>query len=853
MSFDNYGMANSFGGLVASIHLGTDPTLFGEKSVLSSLSLLPDEWHVFYSLGFIDRNGFDRQREIDFVAFHPERGLVFIEVKGGSVRFENGKVSQWLGNNWKDQNPVNQLNNARRVCLEYLTSRGIDGFIPARNIYVFPTTQRPETGLSQELDECSYFSDEAYELSDYLLQVASSGQSFSGNSEKLIELLKPCTTYTASNESESEALPVLQNKTLSEMLTSGGSTYTNVDSVKAELGAKREALQALWWKVVEGRSDLENKDSESKFHQEDALVQIMRETSNLLNNSAIEIGVFGQVKRGKSTLVNALIGQEVSATGMMPKTAVPVTIEYSPEESGLIVLSDGVTEFTTVENAVEATTQSERKRRMDANEPSVDRVIIRLPLNWLQSGVKLVDTPGLSDPANTDVYENFALAELDRVGAAIFVVCYPPGPENHEVQLIASLAKQGLAKIFFVVNTYSDIWKRKGARKEIEEYLGNIIQGAVGVDTDLNIDDRRVFVTNLKMATDGQKANSAKKIKESGLEELQRELEGFLSTGALERVATGAGKRLLRAASVIEGTLQDRAESIKNPARVKQIRDDLQLSIVQSERMINEIVKRVNAEVERVTIQLESAIDSSYATTLNQVSASTDRVRLRSAISRLSVETAAISSKMVSQIKREMMPVIENARDDLFSSLHVSSWTFNPDDSLGGLMSTKNFSDIQIADYVAPQDYPTEARSAGAVIGAILGGGGGIALAATGPLGLAIGGILGWLFADAIKEFAQTTGNSQNATPQEVQKVLGAIQNAQRESHASLKTAMNKIKTEINKSLSEVRSNVLRDSQSELKHIEFLLSDENGKRKALVKIAEIATELSSITGLRVNV
>jgi hypothetical protein len=217
------------------------------------------------------------------------------------------------------------------------------------------------------------------------------------------------------------------------------------------------------------------------------------------------------------------------------------------------------------------------------------------------------------------------------------------------------------------------------------------------------------------------------------------------------------------------------------------------------------------------------------------------------------VETAAISSKLINQLKREMMPVVEKARDDLFSSLHVSSWTFNPDDSLGGLMSTKNFSDIQIADYVAPQDYTTEARSAGAVIGAILGGGGGIALAATGPLGLAIGGILGWLFADAIKEFAQTTGNSQNATPQEVQKVLGAIQNAQRESHASLKTAMNKIKTEINKSLSEVRSNVLRDSQSELKHIEFLLSDENGKRKALVEITEFAAELATITGLKVNV
>ena len=837
---------------MATIHFGIEPPVFGEKSVLSSLSLLSDDWHVFYSLGFIDRNGFDRQREIDFVAFHAERGLVFIEVKGGSVRFESGKVSQWLNNHWKDQNPVAQLNNARRVCLEYLSSRGIDGFIPARNIYVFPTTQRPATGLSQELDECSYFGDETNDLCEYLLQIVSGGQTFVGDPERLIELLKSCLTYTASFDPESDIDPVLQKRSLSEILAAGGSTYTNVEAAKAELSAHREALQAIWWRVVEGRSDLENKDGESKFHQEDALVQIMREASNLLNNSAVEIGVFGQVKRGKSTLVNALIGQEVSATGMMPKTAVPVTIEYSPEEAGLIVFSDGATEFSTVEDAVKATTQSEQKRRIKANAPGVNRVIIRLPLNWLQPGVKLVDTPGLSDPANTDVYENFALAELDRVGAAIFVVSYPPGPENHEVQLISSLASHGLAKIFFVVNAYSDIWKKKGARKEIKEYLESIIDGAVKSD-EIHAGDRGVFVINLKMATEGQNSGSAKKIKESGLDELRENLEEFLSSGVLERIAVGVCKRLLRAAEVIEGTLRDRAESIKNPARVKQMRDDLQLSIGKSEQTLDAILKRVTADVERITIQLGTVIDTLYEITLNQVSASTDRAKLRNVISRLSVETATISSKLINQTQREMMPVIEKARNELFSSLNVSSWTFSPNDSLGGLMSTKDFSEIQIADYVAPKDYKDEARSASAVIGAILGGGGGIALAATGPIGLAIGGVLGWLFADAIKEFAQTKGNSQNATPEEVQKVLGTIQSAQKESRASLNSAMNKVQNEISKSLSEVRKNVLRDSQSELKHIEFLLSDEQSHREALAEIAAFASELSSVTGSRVNV
>jgi ribosome biogenesis GTPase A len=841
---------------MAAIHLGVEPSLFGEKSVLSELSKLPDDWHIFYSLGFVDRNGFDRQREIDFVLFHPDFGLVFIEVKGGSVRFENGTVRQWLDNHWKDRNPIQQLNGARRVCLEYLSSHGVDGFIPARNLYVFPTTQRPATGLSQELSECSFFGDEPTELSEHIISVATGSQKFSGDGNRLIELLKPCVTYDLSPDDAEELTKVtqqLKSQSLIEIIAAGGASFNNVEAVKSSLGAHRESLQALWWKVVSARSEIEQASGETKFQHEDALVQIMRETSNLLNNSAVEIGVFGQVKRGKSTLVNALVGREVSATGMTPKTAVPVTIEYSPEESGLIVLADGSTEFAMIEQAIVATTQADRKRRAKEKLPAVDRVVIRLPLNWLESGVKIVDTPGLSDPSNTDVYENFAIAELNRVGAAIFVISYPPGPENHEVKLISSLATQGLAKIFFVVNVYSDIWKQKGAREEIANYLQEVIEGTVPSDSDLHNDDRHVFLINLKMATDGIESGSQKKVNDSGLSELQLELEAFLTTGALDRITNGAGKRLLRAAEVIEGTLKDRSLAIHNPDRVKQIRDELHTSVTASNQALDSISNYVNTAISRLTIDLETVISDAHANHLRSVSATTDRDKLRNAVARLSVESATTSSVLISRVQREMIPIIEKARNELFESFSVSSWTFTPNESLGGLMATHSFSGVTIADYIAPTDYKDEARGAGAIIGAILGGGGGIALAATGPIGLAIGGVLGWLFADSIKGMFKSSGNSREASPQEVQNVISALRKAELDSRAALTETMKKIGTDIRKSLGEVRTNILRDSQAELTHLESLLSDEKGRRKALDEIAGYARELSLITGTQVDV
>ena len=119
-----------------------------------------DDWHVFYSLNFLDRGsksvGYDRQREIDFLLVHARFGLIFVEVKGGQVRFQSDGITQLLEGSWTRIDPERQLNGARRVCLEYLNTRQV-GFIPARNLYIFPYTERPASGLSQELATAGLF------------------------------------------------------------------------------------------------------------------------------------------------------------------------------------------------------------------------------------------------------------------------------------------------------------------------------------------------------------------------------------------------------------------------------------------------------------------------------------------------------------------------------------------------------------------------------------------------------------------------------------------------------------------------------------------------------------------------
>ncbi len=75
---------------------------------------LDDNWYAFYSRpwwGLSDRGG-ELDGEADFIVAHPERGLLFLEVKGGGVEFD-GAHGKWtstdgLGVTHKIKDPINQ-------------------------------------------------------------------------------------------------------------------------------------------------------------------------------------------------------------------------------------------------------------------------------------------------------------------------------------------------------------------------------------------------------------------------------------------------------------------------------------------------------------------------------------------------------------------------------------------------------------------------------------------------------------------------------------------------------------------------------------------------------------------------
>jgi len=830
---------------MAKVFLRREPVLHGESATLEQLRSLPDDWAVFYSLSFLDRKGFDRQRELDYLALHPTRGAIFIEVKGGRVAFESGRARQLLDTGWTPINPTEQLNNARRVAIEFMRT-AYDGFIPGRNLYVFPSTDRPSDGLNQELSVASVFSGEMTQLANIIEDIADDqGQTI--DIDALSRVLEPCLTHDVNIAIPEASWSGAANATLASLESGVHGGFASLAEMKAMISSHRAELQEIWDEVAISRTDLEELDGRDAAVDSDLLSTLLRETENLLASDHIEIGVFGQVKRGKSTLVNALVNREVSAVGMLPKTAVPVVIEWAPEESGWIQYADGSTSVVPLEAAIDATTQQDRKHRESAGLPRVERVTVRMPLDWLPAGVRLVDTPGLSDPSMVEDYERFAKAELERVAAGVLVISYPPGPEVHESELMRSLASFGLAKLFFVVNMWSDVWKDQSARAEVAGYVTELVSSAASAGADISPDDVRVFASNLGAARTSQSDGDDAGLAQSGLPELKAAVEDFLSSGALGRIAIAATRRLTQAADVIRTTLTTRREIIEAPERVEMMRAELSNSIKRSETLVDGIMEGVSRRCEQLKEELDLIACQPYDKARSVIASSSERTVLRDLQTRMSINSSTAASQIAAKMNKVSTDIVADARNSLARDLQITNWNFANSIDTDSLFIA-DFSEPMVSEELGPTDYSVEARGIGGVIGAMLGGGAGVALAATGPLGLLIGGLFGVLLGDTVGKLTAQEGNTRMASAAEISKLHSAINEAERGSRAGVAKSMKGFEDALRSALENQKKQLLSAAARELSTVEGLLANEAGKREALAQIDQALDRLEKLVG-----
>src|SRR5208282_5362672 len=102
------------------------------------------------------------------------------------------------------------------------------------------------------------------------------------------------------------------------------------------------------------------------------------------------VACVGQFKRGKSTLLDAFVGEQILPTGVLPVTNVPTVLRYGNPRSARVLI-----EANWQAIRPEDLPQYVSEELNPENQKRVDGVEVFLPSPLLASGMSLVDTPGI--------------------------------------------------------------------------------------------------------------------------------------------------------------------------------------------------------------------------------------------------------------------------------------------------------------------------------------------------------------------------------------------------------------------------------------------------------------------------
>lgn len=172
----------------------------------------------------------------------------------------------------------------------------------------------------------------------------------------------------------------------------------------------------------------------------------LRTLQQKLTTGQLHLAVLGQMKRGKSSLINALLKVDVLPTGVLPVTAIITEIRYGETAEAIIVhTTGGAREQVPISTLAEYIAESKNP----GNKKQVASVEIAYPSPFLKDGVILIDTPGIGSTHahNTEATEQY----LQQVDAGIVVLSVDPPITEIESRFINEL-KDEIPKLFFILN-----------------------------------------------------------------------------------------------------------------------------------------------------------------------------------------------------------------------------------------------------------------------------------------------------------------------------------------------------------------------------------------------------------------
>jgi replication fork clamp-binding protein CrfC len=207
------------------------------------------------------------------------------------------------------------------------------------------------------------------------------------------------------------------------------------------------------------QSEAEGKNSSGGLGLE-AEIEDLNVASKNLRSGVFRLLVLGDMKRGKSTFLNALIGENILPSDVNPCTAVLTVLRYGPQKQVTVHFNDGRSpeqldfqEFKskyTIDPAEAKQLEQEKKQAF----PGVEYAVVEYPLALLEKGVEIVDSPGLND---TEARNELSLGYINNCHAILFVLRASQPCTLGERRYLENYIKGRGLTVFFLINAWDQV------------------------------------------------------------------------------------------------------------------------------------------------------------------------------------------------------------------------------------------------------------------------------------------------------------------------------------------------------------------------------------------------------------
>ena len=282
-------------------------------------------------------------------------------------------------------------------------------------------------------------------------------------------------------------------------------TEKNVRGVLAEYERDKHAIAQVLREIHSAAYQAKN----------EGLERAVGELTHKLAEDRFYLTVIGQFSRGKSTLMNAILGKDYLPSGIVPTTSAITAVSYGSREK--VVLRRAGSNLTS-EIGIGELADFVTERINPGNRERIEMAEVQVPVEILQRGFFLVDTPGLGSAVreNTATTMNF----LPSADAIVFVTSCDAPLTAAELGYLRE-CRSSVRQMFLVINKMDLV--PPAERQQVVEFVKTKVQEEWG---DVSV---RVYPVSARDGVAARMNSDPAKLSESGLPRLEEDIVNYIT------------------------------------------------------------------------------------------------------------------------------------------------------------------------------------------------------------------------------------------------------------------------------------------------------------------------------------